>query len=415
MSVNETSLDTLFSRIVLEQKLCTELELERCQKELESRLKANEASTMEQLLLEYGFITATQAVRLKNNIKESKAAAGKIPGYRVLGKLGSGAMAVVYKAKQLSLDRTVAIKVLPRRFTEKSDYVRRFYKEGRIAAKLNHNNIVQAIDVGEADGLYYFVMEYVEGKTLYDDLSKGKIFDEAEALEIVIQLAKALAHAHMHGMIHRDVKPKNVMINREGVVKLADMGLARETSDIEAARNEQGKAFGTPYYIAPEQIRGEVSIDGRADIYALGATFYHMVAGRVPYEASTPAEVMRKHIKEPLVPPDHINISLSAGIAEVIEVMMAKNKKDRYSNMEELLIDLEAVRDGNPPLRARRRFNMEGLKKLEEGAAVEVETEEIRLYGEETIARYRVLLVIVGALAAMFAVALFYSLAHGGK
>ncbi len=415
MSVNETSLDTLFGRIVVEQRLCTELELERCWKELRSRLKADEASTMEQLLLEYGFITATQAARLKNNIKESKAAAGTIPGYRVLGKLGSGAMAVVYKAKQLSLDRTVAIKVLPRRFTEKSDYVRRFYKEGRIAAKMNHNNIVQAIDVGEAGGLYYFVMEYVEGKTLYDDLSKGKIFDEAEALEVVIQLANALAHAHGHGMIHRDVKPKNIMINTEGVVKLADMGLARETSDVEAAKNEEGKAFGTPYYIAPEQIRGEVNIDGRADIYALGATFYHMVAGRVPYEASTPAEVMRKHIKEPLVPPDHINTSLSAGIAEVIEVMMAKNKKDRYNNMEELLIDLEAVRDGNPPLRARRRFNMEGLEKLEEGAAVEVETEEISVYGEETIARYRVLLVILGALAAVLAVALFFNLAHGGR
>jgi serine/threonine-protein kinase len=415
MSVNETSLDTLFSRIVVEQRLCTELELDRCQKEMKARLEANEASTMEQLLLEYGFITATQAVRLKDNIKESKAAAGKIPGYKVLGKLGSGAMAVVYKAKQLSLDRTVAIKVLPRRFTEKSDYVERFYKEGRIAAKLNHNNIVQAIDVGEAGGLYYFVMEYVEGKTLYDDLSKGKIFDEAEALAVVIQLANALAHAHGHGMIHRDVKPKNIMINPEGVVKLADMGLARETSDVEAAKNEQGKAFGTPYYIAPEQIRGEVNIDGRADLYALGATFYHMVAGRVPYEASTPAEVMRKHIKEPLVPPDHLNTSLSAGIAEVIEVMMAKNKKDRYSNMEELLIDLEAVRDGNPPLRARRRFNMEGLEKLEEGAAVEVETEEISIYGEETIARYRVLLVILGALAAVFAVALSFALAHGGK
>ena len=414
MSVNETSLDTLFSRIVLEQRLCTESELDRCQKELAARLKADEASTMEQLLLEYGFITATQAVRMKNNIKESKAAAGKIPGYRVMGKLGSGAMAVVYKAKQLSLDRTVAIKVLPRRFTEKSDYVERFYKEGRIAAKLNHNNIVQAIDVGEAAGLYYFVMEYVEGKTLYDDLSKGKIFDEAEALEIVIQLARALAHAHALGMIHRDVKPKNVMINKEGVVKLADMGLARETSDIEAAKNEQGKAFGTPYYIAPEQIRGKVNIDGRADLYALGATFFHMVAGRVPFEASTPAEVMRKHIKEPLVPPDHLNTSLSTGVAEVIEVMMAKNKKDRYNNMEELLIDLEAVRDGNPPLRARRRFNMEGLEKLEEGAAVEVETEEISSYGEETIARYRVMLVILGALAAVFAVALFFTLVRGG-
>ncbi len=408
--MSETSQDTLFGRMALEQRLCTEEELQRCHKELRQRAKANEAATVEQLLQEYGFITATQASRVKDNIKESKDAAGKIPGYKVTGKLGSGAMAVVYKAKQLSLDRTVAVKVLPRRFTEKSDYIKRFFKEGRIAAKLNHNNIVQAIDVGEAGGVYYFVMEYVEGKTLYDDLSKGKVFDESEAIEIVIQLAKALAHAHVHGMIHRDVKPKNVMINKDGVVKLADMGLARETSDVEAAKNEQGKAFGTPYYIAPEQIRGEVNIDGRADIYALGATFYHMVTGRVPFEASTPAEVMKKHLKEPLTPPDHINTALSQGVAEVIEVMMAKNKQDRYSNVEEALVDLEAVREGRPPLRARRKFNLDALEQLEQGAAVDAPPGNGRFYPEETVTRYRVLVVILGAIAAVLTLALFFSL-----
>jgi serine/threonine-protein kinase len=401
--------------MAIEHKLCTDDELQHCRKELKARLKANEASTLEQLLLEYGFITSTQAERLKGNIKESKAAASQIPGYKVLGKLGSGAMAVVYKARQLSLDRTVAIKVLPRRFTEKSDYISRFFKEGKIAAKLNHNNIVQAIDVGEAGGLYYFVMEYVEGKTLYDDLSKGKIFDEQEAIDIVTQLSGALAHAHNNGMIHRDVKPKNIMINKDGVVKLADMGLARETSDVEAAKNEEGKAFGTPYYIAPEQIRGEISIDGRADLYALGATFFHMVTGRVPFEASTPAEVMKKHLREPLVPPDHINTALSADVAEVIEVMMAKKKQDRYSNMEELLTDLDAVKDGRPPLRARRKFNMDALEQLEQGLAVDLESSGEKTYGEEAITRYRVLLVIVSAVAAVLLLALLFSIFRSGS
>ena len=139
---------------------------------------------------------------------------------------------------------------------KKADYVERFYKEGRLAAKMNHNNIVQAIDVGEVGGLYYFVMEYVEGKTLHDDLSKGKIFNEEEAIDLILQLVSALGHAHSLGLVHRDVKPKNIMINTEGLVKLADMGLARETSDVKAAESEKGKAFGTPYYIAPEQIRG---------------------------------------------------------------------------------------------------------------------------------------------------------------
>jgi serine/threonine protein kinase len=383
--------------MALDQRLCTEPELQRCQKELKSRID-NEPTTLEQLLLEHRFLTKTQAERLKNSIKESKAAANQIPGYKVLGKLGSGAMAVVYKARQLSLDRIVAVKVLPKRFTEKSDYIRRFYKEGKTAAKLNHNNIVQAIDVGEVGGLYYFVMEYVEGKTLYDDLSRGKIFSEQEALDIVIQLANALAHAHVQGLIHRDVKPKNIMINTDGVVKLADMGLARETSDMKAAKHEEGKAFGTPYYIAPEQIRGEVNIDGRADVYALGATLFHMVTGRVPFEASTPSEVMRKHLKEPLTPPDHINTSLSAGIAEVIEVMMAKKKQDRYANMEELLIDLKAIRDGQPPLRARQKFNLDALEQLEQGLAINSNDSEEKLYNEETVTKYRVGVVIMAAL-----------------
>ena len=383
--------------MALDQRLCTEIELQRCQKELKSR-GDSEPTTLEQLLLEHRFLTKTQAERLKNSIKESKAAANQIPGYKVLGKLGSGAMAVVYKARQHSLDRIVAVKVLPKRFTEKSDYIRRFYKEGKAAAKLNHNNIVQAIDVGEVGGLYYFVMEYVEGKTLYDDLSRGKIFTEQEALDIVIQLANALAHAHAQGLIHRDVKPKNIMINTENVVKLADMGLARETSDIKAAKHEEGKAFGTPYYIAPEQIRGEVNIDGRADIYALGATLFHMVTGRVPFEASTPSEVMRKHLKEPLTPPDHINTALSAGIAEVIEVMMAKKKQDRYSNMEELLIDLKAIRDGQSPLRARQKFNLDALEQLEQGLAINNNGSEEKLYSEEAITRYKIYLFTMAAI-----------------
>jgi serine/threonine-protein kinase len=245
----------------------------------------------------------------------------------------------------------------------------------------------------------------VEGKTLHDDLSKGKVFGEAEALEIVIQLAHALEHAHAVGMVHRDVKPKNVMINTAGIVKLADMGLARETDDIKAAKSEKGKAFGTPYYIAPEQIRGEIDIDGKADIYALGATLFHMVTGRVPFEAKTPSEVMKKHLKEPLVPPDHINTALTAGISEVIEVMMAKKTKERYSNMEELLVDLEAIRDGQPPLRARQKFNIGALGELEGGEAVNF-SDDSSSYDQELITKYKVGLVVLGAVSVVLLLAI---------
>ncbi len=332
----ETSYDTVFGRMAVDNGLCTTEELQRAIKELKARAQGNPV-VLRDLLIRLGYITKNQAIRLHTDIKENrgkgtKAGAHKIPGYEITGKLGAGAMAVVYKAKQVSLNRTVAIKILPKRFSENPEYVQRFYKEGQAAGKLHHNNIVQAIDVGEAGGYHYFVMEYVEGKTISDDLGDGQVFTEHDALDVIIQVAKALEHAHSIGLIHRDVKPKNIMIMEDGVVKLADMGLARETTDIETAQHEEGKAYGTPYYIAPEQIRGRIDIDGRADIYGLGATFYHMVTGRVPFMAEDSSEIMRKHLRERLIPPDHINTSLSAGVSEVIEIMMAKRKEDRYAD-----------------------------------------------------------------------------------
>jgi serine/threonine-protein kinase len=393
----ETNYDTVFGKMAVEEGLCTDDELGHSLEEMESRRRVKPV-ILKDLMVELGFVTATQADRLKTSIKESKAAAKKIPGYKILGKLGAGAMAVVYKGKQLSLNRTVAIKVLPKRFSENPEYVERFYKEGQAAGRLNHPNIVQAIDVGEAGGYHYFVMEYVEGKTITDDLAEGGVFGEAEALDIIIQVAHALAHAHACRLIHRDVKPKNIMISTNGTVKLADMGLARATTDIEAAQSEAGKAYGTPYYIAPEQIRGKIDIDGRADIYGLGATLYHMLTGRVPFMAEDSADVMRKHLREKLVPPDHINTSLSAGVSEVVEVMMAKRREDRYRNVEELLTDLEALRDGRPPVQAHRKFDVSMLEQLHEGDAVEAKE---KVYEEDTVANYRMAILVLSAVTAM--------------
>lgn len=392
----EINYDSLFGKVAVEQGLCTEQELRAAIEKLKKHGQVNQAN-LQQLLIQLGYITANQAERLKKNLKESRAPgqSHQIPGYQILGKLGAGAMAVVYKAKQLSLNRTVAIKILPRRFSENPEYVERFYKEGQAAAKLNHNNIVQAVDVGEAGGYHYFVMEYVEGRTVYDDLAANRMFSEEDALDIAIQIADALAHAHSLGLIHRDVKPKNIMINKDSIAKLADMGLARETTDTAAAQAEKGKAYGTPYYIAPEQIRGEVDIDGRADIYGLGATLYHMITGRVPFMADDPSDVMRKHLREQLVPPDHINTSLSAGISEVVEVMMAKDKKDRYANCKELLEDLRAVRAGNPPIRARSRFDVSALEQLEQGEDV---SDSEQYYMDEKIAKYRIAIVLLASL-----------------
>ena len=365
------SMDTELSRIVVEQSLATRSEMEECLSLLRQITESGDArdKTLSNVLVDNGVVTPRQIARVKKTIEASRGQ--EIPGYQLLAKLGSGAMATVFKARQLSLDRIVAIKVLPRKLSENAEYVKMFYKEGKAAAKLNHPNIVQAIDVGEAGGFHYFVMEYVEGHTLWDEFQPGEFhrnFTESEALDIIIQIARALEHAHSQGLIHRDVKPKNIMIADEGIAKLADMGLARSAADIEAAKAEVGRAYGTPYYISPEQIRGELDIDFRADIYSLGATLYHVVTGRVPFEADTPVGVMHRHLEEPLVPPDHINTSLSAGIGEVVEVMMAKDRNRRYNSTTDLLVDLEAIAAGNPPLQARKQIDAGVLSGLADAA-----------------------------------------------
>lgn len=372
-----TNVDTLVGRLVVDTGLATQEEVQHCLEIAKAGSAPGDINqrSLVQLLVENSYVTQRQVARLRERI-DAERSGQKIPGYKVLGKLGAGAMATVFKAKQLSLDRLVAIKVLPRKFSQNPQFIERFYAEGRAAAQLNHPNIVQAYDVGKAGDYHYFVMEYVEGRTVFDDIVKHKRFSEQEALEAAIQVAEALLHAHDRGLIHRDVKPKNIMVSSDGVVKLADMGLARAISDKEMAEAEAGKAFGTPYYISPEQIRGEVNIGPPADIYSLGATLYHMVTGNVPFDGKNPSAVMHKHLKAELVPPDHVNPKLSGGISEVIELMMSKAPKDRYQTCKDLLIDLRAVKKGEaPPIAHRDTISgneLASLAQAEATAAAEI-------------------------------------------
>ena len=360
--------DSEVGKFVVDRGLVTREEITACREQQKQSSDPNQRSLTD-LLVENQFLTVNQVKRIRKQLDEQRKQA--IPGYTNIKLLGKGAMAKVYLMKQVSLNRDVAIKVLPKGRSNDSDFVERFYKEGRAAARLAHPNIVQAIDVGSTpDNLHFFVMEYVEGQTLYDIMQPppvglGKHFSEAEAIEIGMQMCDALAHAHKRGLVHRDVKPKNILLTPQGIAKLTDLGLAREVDDKQAAESEAGKAYGTPYYISPEQIRGEVNIDFAADIYSLGATLYHLVTGRPPFDGETPSAVMHKHLKDELIPPDHLNSELSAGISEVIELAMQKNKADRYGSCEEMLEDLRAVRDGNPPIHARHNVNMDQVEELE--------------------------------------------------
>ena len=316
-----------------------------------------------------GALTAAQARRAK---KELAALLGQqIPGYLLLEKLGQGSMGVVYKARQVSMDRLVAVKVLHPRLAADPEFLRRLTREAHVAAKLSHNNIVQAIDVGSAGPIHYFVMELVEGETIRQDLDAGKVYGEREALEIVIQIAQALGHASKRGLVHRDVKPANIVLTADGVAKLADLGMARDSADRKQVKRERGLAIGTPYYIAPEQVQGREDIDVRADLYSLGATLYHMTTGRPPFPHKDVERLFEAHLSEELTPPDHLNQQLSSGLGELVEFLMAKDRRKRYASADDLIIDLECLLLGEPPKLARRKIEAGTLRELAEGAADE--------------------------------------------
>ncbi|HEV3236750.1 MAG TPA: serine/threonine-protein kinase, partial [Gemmataceae bacterium] len=252
-------------------------------------------------LVQAGFLTPAQAQRASKELPA--LAAQQIPGYQLLEKLGQGSAGAVFKARQLSMNRLVAIKILHPRRAADPGYLARLTREAHLAAKLSHNNIVQAIDVGSIGNVHYFVMEYIEGTTLRKELDQGRQFPEAEAIDIILQIAQALEHANRRGLIHRDVKPANIVLTADGIAKLADLGMARDTGDDKLARAEAGMTIGTPFYMAPEQILGRSDIDIRADIYSLGATFYHLVAGQPPFPGKDIDVVLQAHLKKELTPP----------------------------------------------------------------------------------------------------------------
>src|SRR5262249_47316741 len=238
---------------------------------------------------------------------------------------------------------------------------------------------------GSAGNIQYFVMEYVEGTTIKEELGKGKVYAEREAVEIVLQIAQALEHAHRRGLIHRDIKPANIILTGDGIPKLADLGMARATADKGLARAEKGLTIGTPFYIAPEQIRGREDIDSRADIYSLGATLYHMVTGQPPFPGAKSDEVFDAHLEKELTPPDHINTALSSGLGEVAEFMMAVNRRNRSRTPPDLIIDVECLLNGEPPKLARQHIATSALEGLAEGTAEEEEEGDRRGSGSEGI------------------------------
>jgi serine/threonine protein kinase len=258
--------------------------------------------------------------------------------YRIVEQVGQGGMATIYKAYQPSMDRYVAVKILPAHFAHDPKFVARFNREAQTIAKLEHKNIIPVHDYGDENGVTYLVMRYLDSGTLKDVMAAGRL-TIADVVEIMTQVCAALDYAHRQGVIHRDVKPANVLIDREGAAYLSDFGIARV---LEGASNltDTGGAVGTPAYMAPEQSMGG-AIDARTDIYALGVILYEMLVGRPPYQADTPMAVVLAHIHEPLPSPRVVNPALPEPFEKVILKALAKDPADRYQSAGEMATALK--------------------------------------------------------------------------
>jgi serine/threonine-protein kinase len=268
--------------------------------------------------------------------------------YVLLERLGEGGMGVVFKARDVIQDRIVALKVLRKGLGVDKEYLQRFERELGVAARLEHPNLVATYACGVFRGIQYLAMEYIEGETLKARLDREFRLPEADAIRVGLAVAQALGHAHEKGYVHRDVKPANILLARDGAVRLADLGLAKSVyGDSHLTRT--GQVIGTPYYISPEQARGDKEPDPRSDLYALGATLYHALTGRVPFMAASAMDILLLHIQGTLTNPKDINPELSDGMVQVLVKLLAKHPEDRYAKAELLCGDLECLRQGKPP------------------------------------------------------------------
>ena len=271
----------------------------------------------------------------------------RIGNYDVLEKIGQGGMGAVYRARQRSMDRIVALKILPPELSADEVYVQRFIREARSAGRLHHPGLIQVYEVGKDDAIYFFSMEYVNGPNFRSWMEQGERLDEKTAVRWMRQLADALAEAHRQGIVHRDIKPSNILLSERGDPKIADLGLAKPLGAGHDVFFSSG-SIGTPYYMAPEQVLGE-TLDGRADLYALGATFYHLLSGRPLFSGESYKEIMEKQARELPEPIRNLRPDLSPAFEKVLHTLLQKDPADRYARAEELVERLRELEQPAPP------------------------------------------------------------------
>ncbi|MCK6471771.1 MAG: serine/threonine protein kinase [Planctomycetes bacterium] len=389
-----------FEQLAVENDLVTAEQVRICQEEQE-RLRSSGASvkSIEELLLDKGFMTLDRVHAVKTAMDrmardEEKGEPVRIGNYEILGKIGDGGLGTVYKARQLSMSRDVALKVLHKKWLSDEEFKKRFLLEARLAGRLSHQNLIQVYDVGRDRGLYYFSMEFVDGETVEDIIEREGPMETTRCIDITVQVLRAITYIKRFDIVHRDIKPGNIMINRSGLVKLGDFGFVK--SKLDHVISTEGEVLGTPDYISPEQAMGVENIDWRSDQYSLGCSMYHMLTGRPPYEG-TGSAVMRQHIKKDLPDPRTINPKVPDSVIHILERMVAKDPNDRYQSTNELFEDLELVKMGQDPSSARldagkstiiRAFKIEKVRAQRAKTEAEILQDEIAQMRKYMIASF---------------------------
>ncbi|MCW8141948.1 MAG: serine/threonine protein kinase, partial [Planctomycetota bacterium] len=297
-------------------------------------------------------------------------------------KVGQGGMGEVWLARQISLDRPVAVKVLPRSLANQDNFIERFQREAKAAASLVHPNVLQIYSFGVSEGTPYFAMEFVEGEDLQQRMRRGGGLDWAEMARIMIGVGSALAAAHDKGLIHRDIKPSNIMIDRPGQVKVMDFGLAKATTGGNKSLTSAGLIMGTPNYLSPEQGRGD-PLDGRSDLYSLGVVLYELLTGQLPFRADTPAGLIFKHVYEPPPPPGELNPEAPPFLVEICLKLLEKDPDDRYASAHEFLADMTEFFDNAD------HYKGGGQRRAGAGAEDQQRTANSGAYASAALARRR--------------------------
>jgi serine/threonine protein kinase len=342
MGDNESRLDIeSIIELALERKLLTAGQLDQCKEILRKSKKIGFEATLEEVIVNQGFMLAEQFEELRHLSQLGTGDGTQFGPYKLGRLIGEGGMGKVYEAVHEFMGRQVAIKVIHQEYTADKTKALRFFQEIRALVKLDHPNIVTVFDAGRVHRNYYYAMEFLPGPSLNDRAGAKKPLSEKDALAIIRQVARALGHAHANKLVHRDVKPENIIFDRHGVPKLTDFGIAMHHDAHHLTLTTEGVTVGSLHYTSPEQVNGNRDIDCRADIYSLGATLYYALTGRTVYSGESPQELLTKHLGGVMASPRKYNRTVSRRTVKLIKKMMAVKREKRFQSMNSVIAAID--------------------------------------------------------------------------